>query len=80
MSKRNFKIIIEQDEDGYFVGSAPALPGCHTQAKSLGELKERMREAIGLCLEVASEDPTYREKVKDHFSEPVFVGLDTVEV
>ena len=44
-------IVIERDEDGYFVGHAPALPGCHTQAGSIGELMERMTEAVTLWLE-----------------------------
>jgi len=47
-----FNVIIEQDSEGYFVGTVPALPGCHTQAKSLDVLMERIREAIELCLEV----------------------------
>lgn len=46
-----FSVIIEKDEDGYYVGSVPALRGCHTQAKSLDELMKRIREAIELCLE-----------------------------
>ena len=50
--KSKFDVIIEQDSEGYFVGSVPALPGCHTQAKSLDVLIERIREAIELCLEV----------------------------
>jgi predicted RNase H-like HicB family nuclease len=51
MSKE-FNVIIERDLDGYFVASVPNLPGCHTQAKSLDELMERIKEAIILCLEV----------------------------
>lgn len=51
--KHQFKVIIERDEDGYFIASVPALPGCHTQAKIFSELTERVREAIELCLEVA---------------------------
>jgi predicted RNase H-like HicB family nuclease len=51
MSKE-FNVIIERDLDGYFVASMPNLPGCHTQAKSLDELIERIKEAIILCLEV----------------------------
>ena len=39
--KYTFTYIIELDEDGYYVADVPALPGCHTQAKSLDELKER---------------------------------------
>lgn len=47
-----YTIVIEKDEDGYYVGSVPALPGCHTQATSIGQLLERMQEAITLWLEV----------------------------
>jgi len=49
---RQFDVIIERDEEGYFIASVPSLPGCHTQAKSLDVLMQRIREAIELCLEV----------------------------
>jgi predicted RNase H-like HicB family nuclease len=49
---QQFDVVVEKDEAGYFVGTVPALPGCHTQARSLDELMERIREAIELCLEV----------------------------
>ena len=54
---RQFDVIIERDEEGYFIASVPALPGCHTQAKSLDELMQRIREAIELCLEVEGTPP-----------------------
>jgi len=41
-----FDVLIEKDSEGYFVASVPALKGCHTQAKSLDILMERIREAI----------------------------------
>ncbi|MBI4699575.1 MAG: type II toxin-antitoxin system HicB family antitoxin [Deltaproteobacteria bacterium] len=50
-----FTVVIEQDEDGVYVAHVPALPGCHTQGRTLAELDERIREAIALCLEVARE-------------------------
>lgn len=50
--QHQFDVVIERDEDGYYVASVPQLAGCHTQAKSLDELSERIREAIELCLEV----------------------------
>ena len=50
--KREFSIIVERDTEGYYVASVPELPGCHTQARSLDKLMERIREAIELCLEV----------------------------
>lgn len=53
-----YTIVIEKDEDGYYMGSVPALPGCHTQAKSIDQLLERLREAIRLWLEVEGQDPS----------------------
>jgi len=53
---REFTVMIEKDEDGYYVASVVELPGCHTQAKSLDELMERVREAIELYLEVEKEE------------------------
>jgi predicted RNase H-like HicB family nuclease len=67
---REFNVIIERDAEGYFVASVPSLPGCHTQAKSLDELIERIREAIELCLEV--ED--------DSIESLDFVGVQRISV
>jgi predicted RNase H-like HicB family nuclease len=52
--KREFNVIIEKDAEGYYVATVPALKGCHTQAKSLDVLMERVKEAIELCLEEES--------------------------
>lgn len=49
---QQFDVVVEKDAEGYFVATVPALPGCHTQARSLDELMERVKEAIELCLEV----------------------------
>jgi len=46
--RREFNVIIERDSEGYYVGSVPALKGCHSQAKSLDEPMARIREAIEL--------------------------------
>jgi predicted RNase H-like HicB family nuclease len=53
-SRKTFTVVIERDQDRYYVGTVPTLPGCHTQAKTLDTLMKRMREAVALCLE--SED------------------------
>jgi predicted RNase H-like HicB family nuclease len=66
--KREFSVVIERDEDGYFVGSVPTLKGCHTQAKSLDVLMKRIKEAIELCLEV--EKPISNE----------FIGIQRISV
>jgi predicted RNase H-like HicB family nuclease len=55
-SKRKFTVLIEKDEDGYYVASVPALRGCHTQAKNLDILMKRVREVIELCLENANDE------------------------
>ncbi|RPI14959.1 MAG: type II toxin-antitoxin system HicB family antitoxin [Ignavibacteriae bacterium] len=52
---KEFSVLIEKDSDGFYVGSVPELKGCHTQAKSLDELMERMKEAIQLCIEDSDE-------------------------
>ncbi len=48
---REFTVVIEKDEDGYFVGTVPQIHGGHTQAKSLDKLMERIKESVLLCLE-----------------------------
>mgnify|MGYP003394844785 FL=1 len=47
---QTFNVIIEKDEEGYFVSDVIGLPGCHTQAKSMNQLIERTKEAMSLCL------------------------------
>jgi predicted RNase H-like HicB family nuclease len=50
-----FNVVIERDREVYYVASVPALPGCHTQARSIDTLMDRICEAIELCLEVSEE-------------------------
>jgi predicted RNase H-like HicB family nuclease len=50
-----FSVVIERDEDGYYIATVPSLPGCHTQAKNLDELMKRIKEAIELYLEVEKD-------------------------
>jgi len=54
--KKEFNVIIERDSEGYYVASVAELHGCHTQAKSMDKLMERIREAIELCLEVQRQE------------------------
>ncbi|MEM4721668.1 MAG: type II toxin-antitoxin system HicB family antitoxin [Candidatus Methanomethylicaceae archaeon] len=68
--EQEFYVVIERDEDGYYVADVPELPGCHTQAKSLDALLPRVREAIKLYLEAF---PQYQK-----LSE--FVGIQRVMV
>jgi predicted RNase H-like HicB family nuclease len=59
----NFKVIINQDEDGVFVASCPAIPGCHTQGDTYEEAERNIKEAIRLCLKVAEKDEEYRASI-----------------
>jgi len=67
---REFDVVVERDEGGYYVASVPVLRGCHTQAKSLDELMFRVQEAIELCLEVEGEPAEGLE----------FVGVQRVRI
>ena len=51
--ERTFNVVVERNEDDYYVASVVELPGCHTQSRSLDRLNRRIREAIEGYLEVA---------------------------
>jgi predicted RNase H-like HicB family nuclease len=52
MEVYDFKILLEPDEEeGGYVASCPALPGCYTQGDTIDEALENIKEAILLCLE-----------------------------
>jgi predicted RNase H-like HicB family nuclease len=53
--KREFNVVVERDSEGFYIASVPELKGCHTQARSLDELMNRIREAAELCLETQGE-------------------------
>lgn len=53
--ERTFDVIVQEDEDGWFVASVPALRGCLTQGKTRQEALENIKEAILLCLESGDE-------------------------
>lgn len=57
-SPRKFTVLIERDEQDYYVASVPALRGCHTQAKNLDTLMKRVREVVELCLEDNRNGPS----------------------
>ena len=42
MKKRDFYVVVEQGEDGYYVGEVPQLKGCYSQGLTLEEL-------MGIC-------------------------------
>ncbi len=49
---KKYTAIIEKCTDtGYYVGYVPGFPGAHSQAESLDELNENLREVVSLLLE-----------------------------
>ncbi|MFZ3166033.1 MAG: type II toxin-antitoxin system HicB family antitoxin [Candidatus Methanoperedens sp.] len=64
---------IEKDpETGLYVAIVPGIPGAHTQAETLDELQENLKEVLELCLEeMEPENKRYL---------PQFVGIQQVEV
>jgi predicted RNase H-like HicB family nuclease len=54
-----------------YVGSVPGLPGAHTQAATLDELQQNLKEVLELCLE------EYEGSLEDL---PRFVGLQQIEL
>jgi len=68
MKPQTLTVLIEQDEDGYYVATVPALRSCYTQAKSLATLRKRVLEVIKLCL--VREAPAKQE----------FIAVERVEI
>ncbi|EKD80584.1 MAG: hypothetical protein ACD_40C00053G0011 [uncultured bacterium] len=71
----NYRVILEQDEDGVFVANVPSLQGCYTQGKSFEEAMKNIREVIELHLKVK----------KDLLNEPddtltEFVGIKNISI
>jgi predicted RNase H-like HicB family nuclease len=66
----DFKIVIEKDEDGWYIVTVPALPGCVSQGKTEEEAKKNIAEAIELHLSALARDgiPLYhRSGAKELF-------------
>ena len=48
---REFYVVIEKDEDGFFVGEVTQLKACYSQGKTIDELMANMKDVIALALE-----------------------------
>ena len=66
-----FRVLIEQDEDGFFVAQCPSLPGCISQGTTRAEAEANIRDAI----------TGYLESLKKH-NEPIppSISEEIVEV
>lgn len=52
----DFKVVIEEDEDGWYIVTVPSLPGCVSQGKTEEEAKKNIAEAIELHLSALARD------------------------
>lgn len=58
-----FDVVLEEDEDGTWVVTVPALPGCLTQGDTMEEALQNAKEAIQLHLEDATPIPIHAVRV-----------------
>jgi len=73
MAKMKFPVVIEQDEDGMYIGTVPDIKGCHSYGKTLDELMKNIKEAIIANIEVLKAESKELPKVN-------FSGVQQVEV
>ncbi len=48
---QQFPILVEKDEDNFYVVECPTFQGCYSQGKTLDEALKNIKEVISLCLE-----------------------------
>jgi predicted RNase H-like HicB family nuclease len=69
VKKLHFPIMIEIDEDGYFIVSCPVFKGCHSYGETIDEAIENIKEVIEMCLEEQEMEPVNK-----------FVGFKELEI
>jgi predicted RNase H-like HicB family nuclease len=62
-----YTVVLEREEDGGYVASVPALPGCVSQGDNRAEALKNIREAVAIYLEDcrAAGDPVPTEAGKE---------------
>ena len=71
MKTTSFTVYIEQDEDGIYIGSVPAIPSCHAQGETQEKMLKNLAEVIRLCL---------RNTDKKEVTKHRFVGIQNLEL
>jgi len=74
MKKLQFPVVVEKDEDGFYVVECPILEGCYSQGRTLDKALKNIREVIEICLE--------EEKTKDFLKtyRPVEFSFHTISI
>lgn len=65
----NFKVVIQQDQDGRFNVSCPELEGCHSFGDTIEEAKKNIAEAIALYLQDVPEEEISSIRLKVEIAE-----------
>jgi predicted RNase H-like HicB family nuclease len=62
-----YTVVLEREDDGGYVASVPALPGCVSQGDTRAEALKNIREAIALYVEDCRDagDPVPTEAGKE---------------
>ena len=71
MKTTKFTVYIEQDEDGMFIGSIPAVPSCHAEEKTQAEMLKNLSEVLELCLRNVNKKEIMKTK---------FIGIQNLEL
>ncbi len=71
----NYRVIIEQDEDGIYVASVPSIRGCHTEGDTYEEVLKNIEEAITVCVEAEKD-----KKLLFDDSNMKFVGIRDIAI
>lgn len=71
MNNSQFTVYIEQDEDGMFIGSIPAIPSCYAQGETQEEMLKNLMEVLKLCLRNTDEKSIQKTR---------FIGIQNLEL
>lgn len=69
---RTYTIVVEPEEDGGFLVSVPALPGCFTQGPTIEDCRERAAEAIAVHIAGLEADG---ERVPEEVGAPQLLSI-----
>ena len=64
-------ILVEQDEDNFFIVSCPVFKGCHSYGATINEALENIREVIDICIEEEKEKSSEMNR---------FIGFREIQV
>ncbi|WP_031386327.1 type II toxin-antitoxin system HicB family antitoxin [Desulfonatronum thiodismutans] len=64
---KDFFVVVEKDEDGFFVGEVPSLRACYAQGRTMEEMLSNIQEVIEMCIE-------------EPYSQNEFIGVQKVSI